>query len=181
MASPIWAIVSIIMAVMLTGLPLLICYVQTISLQRQLEKLATLNDRAVSNASFFKIAQSTLKSITPATLQMSLFDASLAEVTTTEGQRYILRRNPQRAKEIAASRESKYGALKTAMAAANEYLATHPRANPDTQLKNLRSRAAKLRVSGWTTFNLEGRKTTPKSPTVRRRNRQGVSGESPLR
>lgn len=62
------AVVSIIMAVMLTGLPLLICYVQTISLQRQLEKLATLNDRAVSNTSFFKIAQSTLKSINPATL-----------------------------------------------------------------------------------------------------------------
>jgi hypothetical protein len=43
------------------------------------------------------------------------------------------------------------------MFAVNEYLATHPRANPGTQLKNLRSRAAKLRISGWTTFNLEGR------------------------
>jgi hypothetical protein len=41
--------------------------------------------------------------------------------------------------------------------AANEYLANHSRANPGTQLKNLRSRAVKLRVSGWTTFNLEGR------------------------
>jgi hypothetical protein len=98
--------------------------------------------------------------LTQGVLQMSLFDAPLAEVTTTEGQRYILRRNPERAKEIAASRESKYGALNTAMAAANEYLATHPRANPGTQLKNLRSRAAKLRVSGWTTFNLEGRTIT---------------------
>jgi hypothetical protein len=95
--------------------------------------------------------------LTQGVLQMSLFDAPLAEVTTTEGQRYILRRNPERAKEIASSRESKYGALNTAVVAANEYLANHPRANPDTQLKNLRSRAAKLRVSGWTTFNLEGR------------------------
>jgi hypothetical protein len=51
------------------------------------------------------------------------------------------------------------GWLNTAMAAGNEYLATHPRANPGTQLKNLRSRAAKLRVSGWTTFNLEGRRS----------------------
>jgi len=91
---------------------------------------------------------------------MSLFDAPLAEVTTTEGQRYILRRNPERAKEITSSRESKYGALNTAMAAANEYLATHPRANPGTQFKNLRGRAAKLRISGWTTFNLEGRTIT---------------------
>jgi hypothetical protein len=95
--------------------------------------------------------------LTHGVLQMSLFDAPLAEVTTTEGQRYILRRNPERAKEIASSRESKYGALNTAAIAANEYLENHSRANPGTQLKNLRSRAAKLRVSGWTTFNLEGR------------------------
>src|SRR5215813_10373561 len=98
--------------------------------------------------------------LTQGVLQMSLFDAPLAEVTTTEGQRYILRRNPERAKEIASSRESKYGALNTALVAANEYLANHPRADPGTQLKNLRSRAAKLRVNGWTTFNLEGRTIT---------------------
>lgn len=58
--------------------------------------------------------------ITAITKQMSLFDAPLAEVTTTEGQRYILRRNPERAKEIASSRESKYGALNTAMVTAND-------------------------------------------------------------
>ena len=98
--------------------------------------------------------------LTQGVLQMSLFDAPLAEVTTTEGQRYILRRNPERAKEIAASRALKYAALNTAMRAANEYLATHPRAKPDTQLRNLRSRAAKLRTSGWTTFNLKGRAIT---------------------
>ena len=98
--------------------------------------------------------------LTQGVLQMSLFDAPLAEVTTTEGQRYILRRNPERAKEIASSRESKYRALNTAVIAANEYLANHPRGNPGTQLKNLRSRAAKLRVSGWTTFDLEGRTIT---------------------
>jgi len=95
--------------------------------------------------------------LTQGVLQMSLFDAPLAEVTTSEGQRYVLRRNPERAKEIAASRESKYRALNKATVEANDYLATHPRANPDTQLKNLRGRAAKLRISGWTTFNLEGR------------------------
>jgi hypothetical protein len=98
--------------------------------------------------------------LTQGVLQMSLFDALLAEVTTTDGQRYVLRRNPERTKEIASSRESKYGALNTATVGANEYLATHPRANPSTQLKNLHSRAAKLRISGWTTFNLDGRTIT---------------------
>lgn len=60
--------VAIVMAMMLTALPLLICYVQTISLQRQIAKLETLNDRSVSNTSFFKIAHNTLESINPATL-----------------------------------------------------------------------------------------------------------------
>jgi hypothetical protein len=55
--------------------------------------------------------------LTEGILQMSLFDAPLAEVTTMEGQRYILRRNPERAKEIASSRESKYRALNAAMVA----------------------------------------------------------------
>lgn len=90
-------------------------------------------------------------------LQMSLFDAPLAEITTTEGQRYVLRRNSERAQDIASSRESKYAALNTATLGANEYLATHPRAKPSTQLKKLHSRAAKLRISEWTTLNLDGR------------------------
>lgn len=98
--------------------------------------------------------------LTEGVLQMSLFDMPLAEVTTTDGQRYILRRNPERAREIASSRESKYRALNSATVVANEYLAAHPRANPGTQLKNLQSRATKLRISGWTTFNLEGRTIT---------------------
>jgi hypothetical protein len=98
--------------------------------------------------------------LTAGVLQMTLFDALLAEVTTTDGQRYILRRNPQRAQEIAASRASKYATLNTATVTANTYLETHPRANPATQLKNLQSRAAKLRISGWTTFDLEGRTIT---------------------
>jgi len=88
-------------------------------------------------------------------LQMSLFDMPLAEVTTDAGQRYVLRRNPARAKEMAASRDSKQAVLSSAVNAANEYLKSHPRAKPDTQLKKLRSRAVKLRVSGWTKFNLE--------------------------
>ena len=61
-------LILIAMAMMLTALPLLICYVQTISLQRQLAKLDTLNDRTVSNTAFFKIAYGSLQSINPAPL-----------------------------------------------------------------------------------------------------------------
>lgn len=44
-------------------------------------------------------------------LQLDLFDETLAEITTEEGLRYIPRRNPHRAEEIAASREDKYQRL----------------------------------------------------------------------
>jgi hypothetical protein len=98
--------------------------------------------------------------LTQGVLQMGLFDAPLAEVVMPDGQRYILRRNPARADEIAASRDSKYGALSAAVAAANQFLAAHSRAKPSTQLKKLQSRAGKLRISGWTKFNLEGRAIT---------------------
>ncbi|SDG44796.1 hypothetical protein SAMN05216338_1001338 [Bradyrhizobium sp. Rc2d] len=52
---------SIVMAMMLTALPLLICYVQTISLQRRMARLDTLQDWLVSNTSHFKIAYNTLR------------------------------------------------------------------------------------------------------------------------
>ncbi|MGL3104158.1 hypothetical protein [Bradyrhizobium sp. BR 1432] len=61
-------LILVVLSMMLTALPLLICYVQTISLQRQLAKLDTLNDKTVSGTAFFKIAYGTLQSINPATL-----------------------------------------------------------------------------------------------------------------
>src|ERR1700737_3408342 len=60
--------ISIVISMMLTALPLLICYVQTISLQRQIAKVETLNDLSVSNTAHFKIAHNTLTSINSATL-----------------------------------------------------------------------------------------------------------------
>jgi len=45
------------------------------------------------------------------TIQMELFDTDLAEVCAPGGERYVLRRNPVRAQEMAASREDKLLAL----------------------------------------------------------------------
>src|ERR687896_632630 len=63
-----------------------------------------------------------------AVLQLDLFDETLAEITTEEGLRYLLRRNPHRAEEIAASREDKYQTLSKAAVEYNHYLSAHPRA-----------------------------------------------------
>ena len=94
--------------------------------------------------------------LTQSVLQMDLFDAPLAEVIDN-GQRYILRRNPERAKELAASREAKYATLSAAVTATNTYLAEHPLAKPDIHLTKLKNRAVTLRIHGWATFDLKQR------------------------
>jgi len=80
--------------------------------------------------------------------QMSLFDQHLAEVIDREV-RYVLRRNPRRAEEMNASRQSKLDALNKQVAESNAYLAGHPRAAVATRLKALRKRIGKLKLSSW--------------------------------
>jgi transposase len=90
-------------------------------------------------------------------IQMSLFDLPLAEVQA-DGERYILRRNPVRAAELAASRQDKLAALRQAVTAANAYLTDHPRAKAEGQLKACQNRAAKLRIDGLVTLALDERR-----------------------
>jgi len=85
-------------------------------------------------------------------LQMDLFDEELAEVCAAGGERYVLRRNPVRAGEIAASREDKLSSLRKLLEAANERLQTHPRAKVATALGQLPRRAKKLGIAGWVEF-----------------------------
>jgi hypothetical protein len=93
-------------------------------------------------------------------LQMTLFDTPLAEVVDKEGPRYVLRRNPARAEELAASRDAKYATLSKAVAAANQYLADHPHAHADIHLDKLKKRAEKLWIHGWVRLALKQRTIT---------------------
>jgi hypothetical protein len=82
---------------------------------------------------------------------------SLAEITTEEGLRYILRRNPHRAEEIAASREDKYQRLCKAAVEYNHYLSAHPRARVEVALRLFENRRQKLRLTQWVKLSIEGR------------------------
>ena len=78
-------------------------------------------------------------------LQMSLFDETVAEVL--EGKvRYVLRRNPERAEEIAAGRKSKLASLQKLVEAQNAYLATHPRASVAAAQREIEAKQKKLRL-----------------------------------
>jgi hypothetical protein len=90
-------------------------------------------------------------------LQLDLFDETLAEITTEQGLRYILRRNPHRAEEIAASREDKYQRLYKAAVQYNHYLSAHPRARVEVALRLLENRRQKLRLAQWVKLFIEGR------------------------
>src|SRR5918999_1722363 len=90
-------------------------------------------------------------------LQLSMFDEDLVEVTTEEV-RYIVRRNPQRAEELAAVRQSKRERLDNYLAQKNAYLADHPRAKVETALKNAQAKANQLKIHAWAKLNVEERR-----------------------
>ncbi|MCH7685804.1 MAG: IS1634 family transposase [Planctomycetes bacterium] len=89
------------------------------------------------------------------TIQMELFDQDLAATTlravpaTDAGVRYVLRRNPLRADEIAASRRDKLASVGKLVADRNHYLAEHRRARVETALRAVEKKIAKLKLAGW--------------------------------
>jgi len=82
--------------------------------------------------------------------QMELFEQALAEVCEPDA-RYVLRRNPRRAAEMGATRQSKLDSLAGRVEQANRYLTEHPRAKVATALKSLQSQITKLKLGSWVT------------------------------
>jgi len=82
-------------------------------------------------------------------IQMDLFDQDLSEVETDEGVRYVLRRNPLRAAEIAASRKSKIESVEKLVRSQNKYLKEHPRAKEEVALRKVCERCKRLKISSW--------------------------------
>ena len=89
-------------------------------------------------------------------LQMGLFEATVCEIQQ-EGVRYVLRRNPQRAAELAASRADKQARVEQLCEERNQYLAKHPRAKLVTAEKKLRAKIAPLKIEAWVAVEAEGR------------------------
>jgi hypothetical protein len=90
-------------------------------------------------------------------VQMDLFEETLAEVDGKDGERYVLRRHPARARELAASRQDKLTTLRTAGEAADAYLKEHPRAAAKTQVSRLKARAKTLHVDKFVQIAAEQR------------------------
>ena len=89
-------------------------------------------------------------------MQMELFADQVCEVEQ-EGVRYVLRRNPLRAQQLAASRSSKQARVEELQKNGNDYLAQHPRAKLSTAEAKLRKKIAQLKIDQWLLVEEQGR------------------------
>ncbi|MEA3341446.1 MAG: IS1634 family transposase [Chloroflexota bacterium] len=86
--------------------------------------------------------------LTEGLLQYELFSERVCEVES-EGVRYILRRNPQRAEEIRLNREGKLVALRDLTVKQTKYLAEHSRATVAAAERKVRDKAKLLKIEKW--------------------------------
>lgn len=89
-------------------------------------------------------------------LQYDLFDDQVCEVELQDI-RYILRRNPVRAQQLAAGRESKAVSLRALAKRCTQYLAEHPKADVATSVKKVRAKIEKLKAQPWLSVSNDGR------------------------
>ena len=89
-------------------------------------------------------------------IQVELFTEKLCEVVH-ENIRYILRRNPVRAKEIHDNRSKKLEKIRKMVDDRNRYLSGHPGAVVSTAIAVVNERIEKLKVSGFTTIDAADR------------------------
>jgi transposase len=88
--------------------------------------------------------------------QYELFENELCEVIDG-GIRYILRRNPLRAQEIKAGRESKFNSVAKLVVGLNCYLKEHPKASPAIAAKQVTAKIEKLKITEWLSVKADGR------------------------
>jgi transposase len=81
-------------------------------------------------------------------LQYELFTEDICEVQQ-DGVRYIMRRNPLRAEQIAQTRRHKFNTLDKMATDLNKYLADHLKASVDVAIKKVITKARKLVIDRW--------------------------------
>jgi transposase len=115
-------------------------------------------------------------------LSLSLFDETLCEVTLEEDDdpkkplRYILRRNPVRAREMEAVRESKLSVVQALVDQKNRYLREHPRAHVEAAQREIRNKAKTLKIDGWISLETNARELSLKTDVEKRTQKARLDG-----
>lgn len=81
-------------------------------------------------------------------IQLGMFDEEIKEVEHG-GIRYIIKKNPVRAKEIQQNRIEKKLQIEKLLVAKNKYLSEHVRSKPSTAMKAINKKINKLKLSYW--------------------------------
>jgi len=89
-------------------------------------------------------------------IQMELFTDKLIEVEYDDV-RYILRKNPVRAREQQETRNSKIDKIKSLVLEKNQYLKGHPRAQLSVAKRNVNELIAKLKINDFLEAKYKGR------------------------
>jgi transposase len=89
-----------------------------------------------------------MKMLEERVIQYELFTEHVCEVEYADI-RYILRRNPMRAEQMAMKRKAKHAAVEAFSSERNKYLAEHCRASTDVSLKKVRGKIKKLNCEKW--------------------------------
>jgi len=92
-------------------------------------------------------------------IQYTLFDDRLIEIEH-EDVRYLLRRNPIRAEEIAKSRASKQKSIEDLVKRQNTYLQEHPKAKAETAQKKINAKINRLNLKAWFSGSIQDRVLT---------------------
>ena len=88
--------------------------------------------------------------------QLGLFEEKLVEIVH-EGIRYLLRRNPQRVEEMGENRKDRMRKVTALCQKLNEKLKTHPKASPESALKELKNKISQLKLKDIMAANAQGR------------------------
>ncbi|MGC8673484.1 MAG: IS1634 family transposase, partial [Thermoplasmata archaeon] len=89
-------------------------------------------------------------------IQLELFTEKICEIEH-EGIRYILRKNPERAKELEKSRNDKIEKIRELVNEKNKYLSDHARADVSTALSLVNEKIKKLNIESFTRIEESGR------------------------
>jgi transposase len=92
-------------------------------------------------------------------IQLALFEEKLIEIWQ-EDTRYLLRRNPARRAEIAATRNQKISKVKLLAQIKTSYLAAHPRARVEVAMRHIKEKAAQLKIKDLLDITVTGRSIT---------------------
>ena len=88
--------------------------------------------------------------------QLDLFDEAVCEVEH-DAVRYVLRRNPVRAEEMAHSRTARLASLRAYVEEQNRYLAEHPRARVEVAQRKLNERNQRYQLAGFASVEVTER------------------------